>query len=65
MTEFKKSNNPDDISDGEEKQATTAAKRKLPYEKPAFRYEEVFVTSALSCGKMVGTGTCGMTTKSS
>jgi hypothetical protein len=24
---------------------------KKPYEKPAFRYEQVFVTSALSCGK--------------
>jgi hypothetical protein len=27
---------------------------KKPYEKPTFRYEKVFVTSALSCGK-VGT----------
>lgn len=25
---------------------------KKPYEKPAFRYEQVFVTSALSCGKI-------------
>ncbi len=25
---------------------------KKPYEKPAFRYERVFVTSALSCGKV-------------
>jgi hypothetical protein len=24
---------------------------KKPYEKPAFRYEKVFVTTALSCGK--------------
>jgi hypothetical protein len=24
---------------------------KKPYEKPAFRYEKVFETSALSCGK--------------
>jgi hypothetical protein len=29
---------------------------KKPYEKPSFRYEQVFVTTALSCGK-VGTGT--------
>jgi hypothetical protein len=29
--------------------ATTAKK---PYEKPSFRYEKVFVTSALSCGKI-------------
>jgi hypothetical protein len=27
---------------------------KKPYEKPSFRYEQVFVTTALSCGK-VGT----------
>jgi len=25
---------------------------KKPYEKPAFRYEQVFVTTALSCGKL-------------
>jgi hypothetical protein len=40
----------------------TAADTKKPYEKPAFRYEQVFVTTALSCGKMVGStqGTCGV-----
>jgi hypothetical protein len=25
-----------------------------PYTKPAFRFEQVFVTSALSCGKISG-----------
>jgi hypothetical protein len=25
---------------------------KRPYEKPTFRYEKVFVTTALSCGKI-------------
>jgi len=25
---------------------------KKPYEKPSFRYEQVFVTTALSCGKV-------------
>lgn len=25
---------------------------KKPYEKPSFRYEKVFVTTALSCGKV-------------
>lgn len=30
--------------------ATTETKKK-PYEKPSFRYEKVFVTTALSCGK--------------
>lgn len=35
------------------------ASTKKPYEKPSFRFEKVFVTSALSCGKTspVG-GTC-------
>lgn len=28
---------------------------KRPYEKPAFRYERVFVTTALSCGKISST----------
>lgn len=28
---------------------------KKPYEKPSFRYEKVFVTSALSCGKISAT----------
>jgi hypothetical protein len=65
MTEFIKSNNPDDISPIEEKQPTTASTHKEPYEKPAYRYEKVFVTTALSCGKMVGTGSCPGMTKSS
>jgi hypothetical protein len=30
---------------------------KKPYEKPSFRYEKVFVTSALSCGKIGITST--------
>ena len=35
---------------------------KRPYEKPTFRYEKMFVTSALSCGKIAGTGGgCAMT----
>jgi hypothetical protein len=29
-----------------------AASEKKPYEKPGFRHEQVFVTSALSCGKV-------------
>jgi len=32
-----------------------AATGKKPYEKPSFRYERVFVTSALSCGKITDT----------
>ncbi len=37
---------------------------KKPYEKPGFRCEQVFVTSALSCGKMTSTQTgCSLNTK--
>ena len=31
---------------------TRAAMAKKPYEKPSFRFEQVFVTTALSCGKV-------------
>jgi hypothetical protein len=32
---------------------------KKQYEKPSFRYEQVFVTTALSCGKIsITQGTC-------
>jgi hypothetical protein len=38
--------------------------QKEPYEKPAFRYEKVFVTTALSCGKIdPTTGACHMNPK--
>jgi len=41
-----------------------AASAKKPYEKPGFRYEQVFVTSALSCGKITTTESgCGLNTK--
>jgi hypothetical protein len=36
-----------------------AATEKKPYEKPGFRYEQVFVTSALNCGKNGNEGSCG------
>jgi hypothetical protein len=39
-------------SSGEPQSGTTIKK---PYEKPTFRYEQVFVTSALSCGKISNT----------
>lgn len=52
------------ISDVEEKRPTTAGKQKKPYEKPSFHYEKVFLTTALSCGKVSG-GSCPGMTKSS
>jgi hypothetical protein len=37
---------------------------KKPYEKPSFRFEQVFVTSALTCGKVtVSQSGCGLNTK--
>jgi hypothetical protein len=43
-----------------------AAIEKKPYEKPGFRYEQVFVTSALSCGKVASTQSgCSLNTKAS
>jgi hypothetical protein len=35
-----------------------AAVSKKAYEKPSFRYERVFVTTALSCGKTGTEGQC-------
>jgi len=35
--------------------AENLEKIRKPYEPPAFRFEAVFVTSALSCGKISGT----------
>jgi len=32
-----------------------AAAARKPYEKPGFRFDQVFVTSALSCGKITTT----------
>lgn len=40
-----------DQSDTEEPRPAAIKKK---YEKPTFRFEEVFVTSALTCGKMPG-----------
>lgn len=40
-------------SPSEKPQPVDAAKK--PYEKPSFRFQEVFVTTALSCGKIAPT----------
>ncbi|HXP43376.1 MAG TPA: hypothetical protein VN833_24205 [Candidatus Acidoferrales bacterium] len=42
-----------------------AAIAKKPYEKPGFRYEQVFVTSALGCGKTSNEGSCHLNSKTS
>ncbi|MFZ0807980.1 MAG: hypothetical protein WAN03_17440 [Candidatus Sulfotelmatobacter sp.] len=38
-------------ADPEEKRLIQEDQPKQPYTKPAFRFEKVFVTTALSCGK--------------
>jgi hypothetical protein len=38
---------------------------KKPYQKPSFRYEKVFETMALSCGKVVNEGACHFNRKTS
>jgi hypothetical protein len=51
-------------SSGEEPRP--AAIEKKPYQKPGFRYEQVFVTSALGCGKVdASQGSCMHTTTKS
>jgi hypothetical protein len=40
-------------SSGEEPQSAATVKK--PYDKPGFRFDQVFVTSALSCGKITST----------
>jgi len=44
----------DRTQDDRQELPSTAAKGKKPYEKPAFRYERVFETAALTCGKIFG-----------
>jgi hypothetical protein len=47
-------------------QPANAGKEKKLYQKPAFRYERVFETLALSCGKIDPTvGTCHHSRKTS
>jgi hypothetical protein len=41
-------------------------RRRKPYQKPAFRFERVFETQALSCGKIFSHGTsCKLNPKTS
>lgn len=49
---------PMEMNESSPEKARTPSVKK-PYEKPSFRYEKVFVTTALSCGKISGTsGAC-------
>ena len=40
-------------------------KTKKPYSKPVFRFERVFETSAMACGKTVNMANCAHAVKSS
>lgn len=40
------------MNDSSSDQPRVTVATKKPYEKPSFRFEKVFVTSALSCGKV-------------
>jgi hypothetical protein len=54
----------DSMSKPYEKPTETMARK--PYEKPTVRYERVFETMALSCGKVQGTGgSCSFNRKNS
>jgi len=41
-----------EINDSSPGTPGAAASSRKPYEKPSFRYEQVFVTTALNCGKV-------------
>jgi len=43
-------------SPNEKQQPTTTGKK--PYEKPSYRFEKVFVTTALTCGKTGQESSC-------
>jgi len=45
---------PMEMNESSPENASTPSVKK-PYEKPSFRYEKVFVTTALSCGKIGAT----------
>jgi hypothetical protein len=49
----------------EKKRRSEPAQARKPYVKPAFRYERVFETQALSCGKIGGESQCHRNKKAS
>lgn len=52
--------------DDRQERTSEARTAKKLYQKPAFRFEQVFETAALACGKVFGNvGGCGQSKKSS
>jgi len=45
-------------TDEDQSAAEESRKAKKPYHKPSFRYEQVFETMALACGKVNRRGHC-------
>jgi hypothetical protein len=56
-------NLPHDHQQPESSNPKPAAKK--PYEKPAFRFERVFETQALNCGKTASQGQCHSSSRNS
>jgi hypothetical protein len=48
----------DDFSNSSGDEQSPSATARKPYEKPSFRFEQVFVTTALSCGKTEDSAAC-------
>lgn len=46
------------MNDSPSEEPRPAVIEKKPYQKPAFRHEQVFVTSALSCTKLFTEANC-------
>jgi len=44
------------VTPGDKRRTDKRKTTKKPYTKPAFRFERVFETQALSCGKVIGRG---------
>ena len=64
MTHINHTNRDESNADGSA--TTSMTSKKKAYVKPSFRYEKVFVTTALSCGKVSFTeSNCVHNTKSS
>jgi hypothetical protein len=58
--------NDDRAPHEKQQQPSNAGKGKKLYQKPVFRYERVFETQALSCGKIISTqGNCQFGIKTS
>jgi hypothetical protein len=58
--------NKNPLETEEKKRRSEPAQARKPYAKPAFRYERVFETQALSCGKIEATsGPCHRNRKTS